>query len=615
MPYSLILLSFLLFFRVTAQQHYLFPIKPNQVNYLSASMGELRKSHFHGGIDIKTDKKQGLNVFASKDGYVYRIRVSPYGFGKVIYLRHPDSTFTVYAHLQSFTSALETYILHQQYAKKQFEVDIYPLPNVHTFKRGDIIGYSGNTGSSTAPHLHFEIRNSKDQTIDPQPFFYPQIQDNIAPIAQAILLAPLAKESRINGVYAKKIMYLTLQKGIYKYNTPIEAFATIGIAFRGYDKANYTHNVYGIKKAKLFVNKELVYSHSIEIFDYEEKTSINVYRDFDLWKKTGKNYQRLYIEKGNSLLFYAHSPTEGQINIEDGKTYTISIVIEDNFKNESQINFTIKGKKQSKTPKKDKQIEKVTLKGDMLKFNLPKIKSPQLYVYYGDSVFLESPAYSTLQSTVFLHKMNRKFPDSIYYNNKSLKLPSFATLIEQNKDQTHVFENFTFEFPKNAVFNNMFLTFKKSNSKSFSLGPEYTPLKNPVYITIQDSIFRDKSNMIVSQKQGTSWNTYPIKRFDDIIKFETKSLGHFRVIFDHEPPNIYLKKVTSKYISFTISDKSSGINRWEASINGAWLLMCFEPKSRLLWSKQLNNTKTLKGKFVLRVWDKTGNKKIYKRTL
>ncbi len=614
MPYILTL-SFLFFFQALAQQHYLFPIKPNQVNYLSASMGELRTNHFHGGIDIKTDRKEGLNVFASKDGYVYRIRVSPYGYGKVIYLRHPDSTFTVYAHLKAFTSSLESYILHQQYAKKQFEVDIYPLPNVHIFKRGDIIGYSGNTGSSTAPHLHFEIRNSKDQTIDPQPFFYPQIQDNIAPVAQAILLSPLSKNSRISGVHDKKIMDLTLQKGIYKYNTPVEASGVIGIAFRAYDKANYTYNVYGIKKAKLFVNKKLIYSHSIETFDYEEKTSINVYRDFDLWKKTGKNYQRLYVEKGNNLLFYKYSPSKGKINIEDGKMYTISIVIEDNFRNESRINFTIKGKKQSKIPQKDKQIEKVTLKRDMLKFNLPKIKRPQLYIYYKDSVFLEQPAYSTFRSIVFLHKMNKKFPDSIYYNNKPLKLPPSITLIEHNKDQIHIFENFTFGFPKNAVFDDMFLTFKKNNSQSFFLGPEYTPLKNPIDVTIKDSIFRNKSNMFISQKQGTSWNTYSIKRFDDILKFQTKSLGHFRIIFDHEPPNINLKKKTSKYISFIISDKSTGIDRWEASINGEWLLMCFEPKRKLLWSRQLNSNKILKGQFILTVWDKTGNKKIYKRTL
>ena len=130
---------------------------------LSGSFGELRTAHFHSGIDLRTNGKIGFRVYASEKGYVSRIKVSPVGFGKVIYITHPNGLTTVYAHLDRFTNAVAEYVEKQQYASHSFEVELFPKPGEFNVSKGEVIGFSGNSGSSGGPHLHFEVRSSATQ--------------------------------------------------------------------------------------------------------------------------------------------------------------------------------------------------------------------------------------------------------------------------------------------------------------------------------------------------------------------------------------------------------------------------------------------------------------------
>ena len=122
--------------------------------YLSGTFGELRSNHFHSGIDIKTQGVQGKNVYAIADGYVSRIKVSAGGYGKVLYITHPNGTVSVYGHLKKFNKEIEKYVRDLQYKNESFEVETFPEKNLLPVIKSDVIAYSGNTGSSGGPHLH-----------------------------------------------------------------------------------------------------------------------------------------------------------------------------------------------------------------------------------------------------------------------------------------------------------------------------------------------------------------------------------------------------------------------------------------------------------------------------
>jgi len=174
------------------------------VNYqikLSANFGELREGHFHSGIDIKTGGVTGKSIHAVAEGYISRINVSANGFGKAIYITHPNEYVTVYAHLRNFTPDIDAYVKNQQYIQKSFRVILHPDKNVFPVRMGDIIAKSGNTGGSLGPHLHFEIRNGEKQhPVNPLLFHF-KIKDNMNPVINRIHLYPLSKESYIDSSY------------------------------------------------------------------------------------------------------------------------------------------------------------------------------------------------------------------------------------------------------------------------------------------------------------------------------------------------------------------------------------------------------------------------------
>jgi len=197
--------------------YYQFPIQPERTNYLAGNMGELRASHFHAGLDIKTNGVEGLNVYAAAEGYVSRIAVSTGGYGNAVYVVHPNGTTTVYAHLQRFNKELAKYVLESQYKQKSFTVNLFPDRGRFKLKKGEVLGYSGNSGSSTGPHLHFEIRDANQEVLDPLRIGFTEIKDKIAPIAERIALKTMNINSRVNGQFGR--FEFNLEKRGNEYNS------------------------------------------------------------------------------------------------------------------------------------------------------------------------------------------------------------------------------------------------------------------------------------------------------------------------------------------------------------------------------------------------------------
>ena len=165
---------------------------------LAGTFAELRSTHFHGGLDIKTQQKEGLKVYAAANGYISRIKISHFGYGKAIYITHPNGYTTVYGHLQKFSKRLEDYIKDCQYAKESFEVEVFPNTTELLINTDEVIAYSGNTGGSGGPHLHFEIRDNQERPINPMLFGY-DIKDTTAPYVSGIYAYTKDENAVVNG--------------------------------------------------------------------------------------------------------------------------------------------------------------------------------------------------------------------------------------------------------------------------------------------------------------------------------------------------------------------------------------------------------------------------------
>ncbi len=316
---------------------------------LSANFGELRSNHFHSGIDFKTQGVEGKPVRAVQDGYISRIGVSPWGYGNVLYMDHPDGTTTVYGHLQRFDKRIATYVKEKQYLEEKFAVTLYPDSGLFVYKRGEIIGFSGNSGSSGGPHLHFEIRDTKtEEVLDPLTEYSGQIKDTRPPVIKKIRVYPVEGRGVVNGSVKPKSfdVFISKQLNIPVVKGKIEAWGTIALAVNAYDYMNGTTNIYGVKDVVLMQDSDVVFRSSIDRFSFDETRYLNSYIDYAEWRNNHSFFMKSFIEPGNKLRFI-QALNRGFLTIDKEKTYILSYLLSDYNGNSTLLSFKIEGKKQS----------------------------------------------------------------------------------------------------------------------------------------------------------------------------------------------------------------------------------------------------------------------------
>ena len=330
-----LLFGFLTIFNARAQ-NYLWPTSASK--HMSSSFCEYRPAHYHSAIDIKTWNREGYPVFAVDDGQIYRIRISPFGYGKVMYLKLKDGRFAVYAHLKKFIPKIEKALQAQQLKKMRYSIDWYP--ENWKVKRGELLAYTGQTGIGV-PHLHFEIRDSLQHPLNPLVYYRNEIKDNIAPILQELMIIPLTAQSTVNGSHLPHIFPLT--KGpnhTYRLKDSLSAHGTIGLALRSYDMANGVYNKFTFYRTHLFWDGKEVFNVSYDTL-YFSKThlaDVEVYYPFKTLLH--KRFRKLFIEPFNTLPFYHHSPGNGYLKMQ-GKSHHFRLVVRDFFGNTSVVRARI----------------------------------------------------------------------------------------------------------------------------------------------------------------------------------------------------------------------------------------------------------------------------------
>lgn len=307
---------------------------------LSGTFGEPRSTHFHLGIDIKTKGKEGWEVKSIAPGQISRIRVSLSGYGKTLYIDHPDQTTSVYAHLKKFAPKIETYIKSIQYQKESYTLQQFIKKGEFTIKAGEVIGYSGNTGSSSGPHLHFEIRDSKSQKpLNPLLFGLP-IKDNQRPQLQKLhLFYPR------NNFILTHSESVSLQKvNDSSYRTPLVVTSgKLGLGLQMFDRQDLSYSKNGIYKAQVTVNGKTIVNYHFDQLDYSDSDKLFMIIDYPTFKQKKNKIQKMFFQNHKPLTFIKSISNEGVFNVEIGKSYLVKIQIEDFSQNTSYVEMYIEG--------------------------------------------------------------------------------------------------------------------------------------------------------------------------------------------------------------------------------------------------------------------------------
>ncbi len=342
---ALVMLLVMAALGLTAQEKYPKYRNPLDIPiYLSATFAEIRPNHVHSGIDIKTQGVEGKNVYAVADGYISRIGVSPYGYGNVLYITQNDGYTTVYGHLQRFSGNVARYVKQYQYKHKKYTSQIYPEKEKFPVKRGDLIGYSGNSGGSGGPHLHFEVRNTKSEKPVNPLFFGLKIEDNVKPLIQGVSAYPLGETSTLEGDIQPMYFSVTDDgNGRYSLKDKPYVYANGEISFGicTYDQVGTSTNKNGPYLYELYLDDALAFQVKCDDFSFSESRYVNSLLDYRHYKQKKSSYVRTETDPFNKLGMI--TKRNGTVKVAEGDTVNVCFKISDYMGNSSTAKFKLVG--------------------------------------------------------------------------------------------------------------------------------------------------------------------------------------------------------------------------------------------------------------------------------
>ena len=294
------------------------------------------------GLDIRTAQRVNQRVYAAAAGYIAKIRIEPFGFGRVIYINHPNGFTTLYAHLNDFEPALEKYVEEQQYGQQTWAIELEFTPQQFPVKKGTFIAFSGTTGGSQGPHVHFEIRDTKtDKCLNPLLFGMP-LHDNVPPT-----LVKLAMYNRGTSVYEQRPSLFNLKKSGNTYilaGKPVieTGWNKISFAIQAYDRISGSNNQDGIYSAKLYIDDVPVVGFEIDSISYTETGYMNAHIDYTYKYNGGPYLQHLSKLPGNDGPVYHQYNGDGTVVLDDTTEHDARIEIKDAYGNTSNLHFSIR---------------------------------------------------------------------------------------------------------------------------------------------------------------------------------------------------------------------------------------------------------------------------------
>lgn len=522
---------------------------------LAGSFGEIRPNHFHSGLDYRTNQREGYPVYAAADGYVSRLRVQIGGGGNIIYLAHPNGYSTVYMHLQKFSPKIQQILRNFQYRQHQFDVDFPLLPIEIQVKKGEVIAWSGNTGGTAGPHLHFEIRDTKtEETLNAQ-LFGLNIPDNVPPVINGLYAYHLG-EMPFSNTTQKQYLQIESSNGNYHINQPfIGIQGNTGFGIMGFDQSVAGGNQKGIYAIELLMDSKPIFSSVFERFNFADTKAVNSHIDYPALISLGRTIQKSFIEPGNPLTIYRENINKGVIDVKDDEVHDMQYRISDIKGNTSILNFKIKKVAQA----------------------LPDVKPAEgskLFSYNQDNEFSSEG-------------IKIQIPKGNLYSDINFM---YSTSAKPQKGYSPIHHVHTRLIP---IHDGYALWIKPDSTLPVNL--------------------RDKA-IIVDSNRGSAGGSFE----DGYIKTNAHYLGNFYVAIDTIAPIIHSINIAngsnmrgSDKIMLKISDNLSGIKNFSATIDGIWELMEYDQKTATLWHTFNKELASGNHVFQLVVTDQKMNSKTY----
>jgi murein DD-endopeptidase MepM/ murein hydrolase activator NlpD len=528
---------------------------------LSGTFGELRPQHLHAGIDIKG--AVGYPILAAADGFISRIKIQKGGYGKVLYIQHPNGYTTVYAHLDTFMPEVENYVKSVQYQKQRFEVEIKLDKAKFNYKKGTQIGTMGVTGRSFGPHLHFEIRETNsDIAINPLHFNL-EVEDTRAPRLHEIKIYGLAPDYK--EVETKTYSLIRRKNGDYRLSgdTVYINEERLGVAIKTYDRMDGVHNLNGIYEIEMLLDDSLHFQMDMESFPLNETRYINAHLDYEDFVENRSYFNKCFLLPGNQLSVYNHNKAKGLIETKANKSRKIEIAVSDIAGNTANLIFWVKKGRQT-----DKRVNESY--NYLLQHNEENIiNTPSVNVYFPKNTFY--------QKTYFNYTFSVEESEGIY---------SSVHHLHNNKTPVH---------------------------KYFDLSIWPTKLPEEFYQKAFIA-FCGSDNTIVNC--GGQWN-------GDMLTTKVRTLGDYYVAIDNTPPIIEPVQFASNMrgrtqMSFRIKDNYAVAGnvkglQYYATIDGQWILMSYDEKKDLITHTFDTDLSKGEHRLLLEVEDAMGNKTILDR--
>jgi len=593
--------------------YYMFPVRPGEVNYLSGTMGELRSTHFHTGLDIKTSGITGLPIYAAADGYIMRAKVSLNGYGNALYMVHPNGTITVYAHLKSFQKKIADFVYKEQYKKESFAVDLTLEKDKFTFKKGDVIALSGNSGSSSGPHLHFEIRNKNHKVLNPLKYGFDEIKDNLAPTLSKLAFITMDKNSRVNGMFGRFEFNIIEKDGVNVLEVPVTLFGNIGVEAYAYDKLNGARNKNGVLVQTLLFDYFPIFNQNIERIDFSKQRNILKHTNYKRSKEGGRRFNKYYVDDGNFLNYYETNELNGVISIFDPLEHSIDIQLEDSYENMIQYHIPLNDAGYSKNLTQ-KNMYFLNKRGFDVRKNTLELMSDGkesgcfARIFMGGEEFLYSHAYKSDGKYFYLWDLHAGLPDSANVCGKSIVF-NFNKAIPSEQKTAYSNESFGLSLPTYALFDTLYMRYTKTvdtlrQLEYFNFQHPDIPLRQSATLTLKPSFEYDRKKSAIYAVgsnnrlgyMGGDWK-------NENLVLKTRDLIKYTIAADTVPPEVDRLK-SSNGLRLIIKDKMSGIHSYRAELNGKWLLMDYEPKSGIVSS---DKKILLKGKVTFVIKDNAEN--------